>query len=75
METKKKLGDILLEKGILTREQLEDALKEQEKTGIPLGQILIDRGLISPGVLGEILSLQSGIEYKPVSFVNPFDNL
>lgn len=73
METKKKLGDILLEKGIITKEQLEDALKEQEKTKIPLGQILIDRGLISPGVLGEILALQSGYEYKPVTeiFISP----
>ncbi len=73
MEVKKKLGDILLEKGIITKEQLEDALKEQEKTGVPLGQILIDRGLISPGVLGEILSFQSGIEYNPVSeiYISP----
>lgn len=58
MEKKKKLGEILLEKGIITEEQLKEALQEQEKTGISLGQILIDRGLISPGVLGDILSEQ-----------------
>lgn len=73
MEKKKKLGEILLEKGIITEEQIKEALQEQEKTGISLGQILIDRGLISPGVLGEILSDQSGVEYKSVSeiYISP----
>ncbi len=73
MERRKKLGEILLEKGIITKEQLEEALQEQEKTGISLGQILIDRGLISPVVLGEILSDQFGIDYKKVSeiYISP----
>jgi len=73
MEKKQKLGEILLEKGIITEEQLKEALQEQEKTGISLGQILIDRGLISPGVLGDILSEQFGIEYKKVSeiYISP----
>lgn len=73
MERRKKLGEILLEKGIITKEQLKEALQEQEKTGVSLGQILIDRGLISPGVLGEVLSEQLGIDYKKVSeiYVSP----
>lgn len=73
MEKRKKLGEILLEKGIITEEQLKEALLEQQKTGVSLGQILIDRGLISPGVLGEILSEQSGIDYKKVSeiYISP----
>lgn len=73
MERRKKLGEILLEKGIITKEQLKEALQEQEKTGVSLGQILIDRGLISPGVLGEILSEQFRIDYKKVSeiYISP----
>lgn len=73
MEQRKKLGEILLEKGLITEEQLKEVLLEQQKTGISLGQILIDRGLITPNILGEILSTQLGIEYKKVSeiYISP----
>ncbi|MGQ9845546.1 MAG: GspE/PulE family protein [Caldisericia bacterium] len=73
MEQRKKLGEILLEKGLITEEQLKEVLLEQQKTGISLGQILIDRGLITPNILGEILSKQLGIEYKKVSeiYISP----
>lgn len=73
MEQRKKLGEILLEKGLITEEQLKEALLEQQKTGISLGQILIDRGLITPNVLGETLSKQLNIEYKNVSeiYISP----
>lgn len=73
MEQRKKLGEILLEKGLITEEQLKEVLLEQQKTGISLGQILIDRGLITPNILGEILSSQLGIEYKKVSeiYISP----
>ena len=73
MEQRKKLGEILLEKGLITEEQLKEVLLEQQKTGISLGQILIDRGLITPNILGEILSKQLNIEYKKVSeiYISP----
>lgn len=73
MEQRKKLGEILLEKGLISEEQLKEVLLEQQKTGISLGQILIERGLITPNILGEILSAQLGIEYKKVSeiYISP----
>lgn len=43
---KKKLGDILIEKGLITEEVLKRALATQEKTGEKLGEILLKMGLI-----------------------------
>lgn len=48
METIKKqqksLGELLTHAGIITKEQLDEALAEQKATGEPLGKILIRRG-------------------------------
>ncbi|MBN1213735.1 MAG: Flp pilus assembly complex ATPase component TadA [candidate division Zixibacteria bacterium] len=44
---KKKLGDLLIEKGYITPEQLEAALKEQLSTGKRLGSTLIEKGIIT----------------------------
>jgi len=44
---KKKLGDLLIEKGYITPEQLQAALKEQLSTGKRLGSTLVEKGLIT----------------------------
>ncbi len=58
-----RLGDVLLEKGILTRDQLRVALKEQHKSGQKLGQVVVSLGFtteaIMRDVLGETLGQQS----------------
>lgn len=40
----KNLGELLIESKIITREQLEDALKEQKETKAPLGKIIVKKG-------------------------------
>ena len=40
----RQLGALLVEKGLLSAEELEDALAAQQTSGKHLGQILIDRG-------------------------------
>ncbi|MFO8057228.1 MAG: hypothetical protein R6V10_08045 [bacterium] len=47
MEKKKKLGEILLEAGVVNREQLKEALEDQKRYGGKLGTILLDRRFIS----------------------------
>jgi type IV pilus assembly protein PilB len=42
---KKKLGDILISAGIISEEQLMEALRRQKKYGQKLGETLIDMGL------------------------------
>lgn len=44
---KKKIGDLLLEKGLVSEEQLTKALQEQALSGRRLGEILVEQELIS----------------------------
>ncbi len=65
--TKKSTTDIgarLLEKKVISRDQLEIALKEQErlKNSKTVASILVDMGFISEGALGEILNESTGIK-------------
>ncbi len=56
-----RVGDLLIQKGLITKEQLMQALEEQKKTHERLGQILVQKGLISPQELSNILSSQYNI--------------
>ncbi len=58
MKSQPKLGDILLQAGVITDAQLADALKKQKYTGKRLGEIFISEGIISEVRLAESLSTQ-----------------
>jgi type IV pilus assembly protein PilB len=66
MAEPKKTGELLIESGIITKAQLDDALEEQKRTGNKLGQILVERGFVSPAVLGKVLQDQLDIPYVHV---------
>ena len=46
MSEDNQLGSLLIARGLLTPEQLEAALEEQERTHRSLGRVLIDQGLV-----------------------------
>jgi type IV pilus assembly protein PilB len=60
---RKKLGEILIAQGMITNEQLLQALQEHKRTGISLGTVLVKLGYISDddlsSVLGEQIHLRS----------------
>lgn len=56
MGRRKRLGDILQEKGLLSQEQLNEALEYQRTTGDKLGEALIKLGFISPEDIADALS-------------------
>jgi type II secretion system protein E len=58
---KKRLGELLMEKGMLTPPQLADALDFQTKTGEYLGAVLVRRGIITEPQLMEVLAEQLGM--------------
>src|SRR3989339_118108 len=58
MDQKIKLGDLFVQKSLITQEQLDQALTEQKKTGEKLGAILVSRGFIIEDVLLNFLSEQ-----------------
>ncbi len=53
-----RLGTMLLKGGLITREQLDDALERNSRTGQPLGYILVNSGYITPERLRGPLKLQ-----------------
>ncbi len=53
---KKRFGDLLVEAGIITRQNLDDALLEQQHSKRKLGEILIDHGVITERQIVDFLS-------------------
>lgn len=70
-----RLGDILLRSGAVTEQELEFALKEQKKSGNPLGEILQKKSLISEETMRQALSTQLNIPYIDLSRLNLDHNL
>ena len=62
MYNKKRLGDILIQSGYISEEDLSRALKEQQKSGKRLGEILIEGEFITEDNLLKALEGQLGIE-------------
>ncbi|MEO1526864.1 MAG: ATPase, T2SS/T4P/T4SS family [Planctomycetota bacterium] len=54
----RRLGDILVGRGVITEQQLHTALADQKQTRLPLGSFLLARGLVSREQLGQALSEQ-----------------
>lgn len=57
---KKRLGDQLIEKGLVTADQIAIAITEQKKHGKPLGQALVDLGFVSEAIMRDVLSESMG---------------
>ena len=54
------LGRLLLERGLLTDEQLQYALSEHGRTGLPLGQVLIGLSYVTASTIAQALATQQG---------------
>ena len=63
------LGGLLVQRGLITEEQLEIAVTDQKRTGLRLGRVLVERGWLTSEVLLEVLSEQLGV---PVARVNAY---
>ncbi len=59
----RKLGDILLENGVITAERLLEASQLQKQLGRRLGHILVDKGYVSETDLHQALSIQLGVPH------------
>jgi len=58
------IGELLLEKKIISQDQLDVAIKERKDTGSKesVGNILVKMGFITEATLGELLSESSGVK-------------
>ncbi|HTR70471.1 MAG TPA: ATPase, T2SS/T4P/T4SS family [Mycobacteriales bacterium] len=59
----KQLGDILLEDGLVTQQQLFDAYDEHQKAGRALGRVLVDNGVLTESQLVAALAQQIGMPF------------
>ncbi|RLB23981.1 MAG: type II secretion system protein GspE [Deltaproteobacteria bacterium] len=60
---RRKLGELLVETGLLSRKKLEEALQIQAGTGKRLGQILMELGVISEEEIAFALAMQLKIPF------------
>jgi Type II secretion system (T2SS), protein E, N-terminal domain len=65
------LGELLLESGLLTNEQLEDALREAARRGRRLGEIVLERGWVHERTLAHCLASQKGLPFVSVRDRSP----
>jgi hypothetical protein len=63
IKQKSRLGMLLIDKGYLIPQQLDQALRLQNETGVKLGEILIDQGWITERQLNHSLKKQSRYRY------------
>ena len=63
----KRLGDVLIDAGLITDEQLGHALKQQKVTKRRLGDELIAEDVITEAGLIEALQMQLGVEFIDLS--------
>ncbi|EKN65866.1 type II secretory pathway, ATPase PulE/Tfp pilus assembly pathway, ATPase PilB [Neobacillus bataviensis LMG 21833] len=70
-QTRKKLGDLLVEEGLITPDQLQSTLDEKDP-GQKLGDALLQRGYLTEQQLVEVLEYQLGIPHVGL-FQYPFD--
>ena len=58
---RRRVGEILLEKGHVSEEQLSKALAEQKSRGMRLGELLVDKGVIGGATLAHALAESMGM--------------
>lgn len=62
----KRLGEILLERGVINHAQLQTALAHQKQHGGLLGQIFVDSGLVTEQEVALALTAQYGFPFLPL---------
>src|SRR5215469_11409032 len=66
----KRIGELLVEAGVLSQQQLEQALFAQRKDGRKLGQLLIELGLVTEVQLTQTLSRQLSVPWVSLYHVD-----
>ncbi|MBI5345072.1 MAG: Flp pilus assembly complex ATPase component TadA [Deltaproteobacteria bacterium] len=65
----KKIGELLVESGLITKEQLDDALSSEQK-GVRLGSIIVKKGYATEIDIAQTLSFQLNIPFVDIGSVS-----
>ena len=63
----KQLGELLIERGILTQRQLEKALMVQRERGVLIGELIVELGFAKEEDIAQALTVQYGFPYLPLA--------
>lgn len=71
--SRKRLGELLLEAGLVTEEQIQQALEIQKNTGQKLGEIFIQEKYVTEEQILKVIETQLGIPYVDISkiYIDP----
>jgi type IV pilus assembly protein PilB len=60
---KRRIGDVIVQLGFAERELVENAVEKGRASGVPLGQSLIDAGIVDSNQLAQALAERNGLDY------------
>jgi len=63
----KQLGELLMERGLISKQQLDEALALQKDKGGLIGEILVELGFAKEEDIAKTLTAQYGFPYLPLS--------
>ena|SRR5436190_8092836 len=64
---RKKMGEVLVDEGLVKEDQVQEALRRQRATGESFGDILVSMGFVSEVDIARTLVKQSGLPYIDAS--------
>ena len=67
---KRRIGDVIVQLGFAERELVEGVVENGRREGVPLGQALIEEGIVTAGQLAQALAERNGLDYVDL---NSFD--
>ena len=68
---KVRLGDLLVQKGIITEEQLSEALKQQKEKKLMLGEMIVSMGFASQSQINDVLCEHLNIDFVDMREPDP----
>jgi type IV pilus assembly protein PilB len=67
---KRRIGDVIVQLGFAERELVEQVVEHGRRDGVPLGQALMDAGIVNSSQLAQALAERNGLDYVDL---NTFD--
>ena len=67
---KRRIGDVIVQLGFAERELVERVVEAGSRSGVPLGQALIEAGVVDSGQVAQALAERNGLDYVDL---NVFD--
>jgi len=64
---RKKMGEILVDEGLVKEDQVQEALRRQRSTGEAFGEVLVSMGFVSEVDIARTIVKQSGLPYIDAS--------